>query len=274
MPVFFFAAVQYPFADPWHVLSVFLIIHIFLYPASNGYNSWFDKDSGSIGGLEHPPQVSRELYFVSLAFDILAIICGLLISWLFALMMLIYGLVSKAYSHPAIRLKKYPFISLFTAAIFQGAFTFFMVYQALHNSSFNDLLKSEIIWPAMLSTIMLAGFYPLTQIYQHEEDGQRGDITISLVLGIRGTMLFSLCMFLLASVGYFLYFKLFFNEAFFIYYLLCLLPVLAYYITWMQKVWDDKQKANFRSVMWLNAIASFCLILFFLIFAWLQSQSL
>jgi 1,4-dihydroxy-2-naphthoate octaprenyltransferase len=272
MPVFFFAAAQYPFADPIRVVLVFLIIHIFLYPASNGYNSWFDKDTGSIGGLEKPPAVNRDLYYVALLFDAIAVIAGLFIGWFFALMMLIYGLVSKAYSHPAVRLKKYPVISLVTAAVFQGAFTYLMVYQAIHGSEVRELVNPKVLFPAALSSAMLFGFYPLTQVYQHEEDGRRGDVTFSLMLGVRGTFLFALGVFVLACVGYFIYFNLYFSPLYFLFYLVCLLPVLSFFIVWMRRIWRDEQEANFSSVMRLNALASFCLILFFLIFAGLQSH--
>jgi len=90
-----------------NVLLVFLILHFLIYPASNGYNSYFDKDEGSIGGLKNPPKVSKQLYYISLVLDILGILLALYINWQFAMMLLIYGLVSKAYSHPSIRLKKY-----------------------------------------------------------------------------------------------------------------------------------------------------------------------
>jgi 1,4-dihydroxy-2-naphthoate octaprenyltransferase len=40
---------------------------------------------------------------------------------------------------------------------------------------------------AILSALFFAGSYPLTQIYQHEEDARRGDLTLSRVLGVAGT---------------------------------------------------------------------------------------
>ena len=46
-----------------NVLLIFFIIHFLIYPASNGYNSYFDKDEGSIGALKNPPNVTQELYY-------------------------------------------------------------------------------------------------------------------------------------------------------------------------------------------------------------------
>ena len=78
-----------------NVLLVFIIMHLFLYPASNGYNSYFDKDEGSIGALKNPPEVSKQLYVTSLVLDLLSILLSFIISWKFALMIFVYGMVSK-----------------------------------------------------------------------------------------------------------------------------------------------------------------------------------
>lgn len=131
MPIFLFATSQAESINPTNWLLAFVAIHLFLYPASNAYNSYFDKDKGSIGGLEKPPPVSKELYWVALFFDLIAVLIAGFISWQFAADLLIYGLVSKAYSHPAIRLKKYAFVSLLVVAIFQGFFTYMMSMQAI-----------------------------------------------------------------------------------------------------------------------------------------------
>ena len=106
MPVFLFSLAVSPNNSMFDtVIWTFIIVHLLLYPASNGYNSYFDKDEKSIGGLKNPPPVNRGLYHLALLFDALAVGLGWWkISFTFAIMLLIYGLVSKAYSHPAIRL--------------------------------------------------------------------------------------------------------------------------------------------------------------------------
>src|SRR5690349_13986709 len=132
LPVFLFAVAISPNISETRMLWVFVILHLFLYPASNGFNSYFDKDEKSIGGLKNPPKVNKGLYYLSLLFDVLALLLGyFLINTQFAVMLFIYGLVSKAYSHPWIRLKKYPVTGWIAAGIFQGAFTFVMCYVGL-----------------------------------------------------------------------------------------------------------------------------------------------
>ena len=123
MPVYLFALAISPNFSEHTLLWSFLLIHLFLYPASNGYNSYFDKDEKSIGGLKNPPPVKLGLYYVSLSFDGIAIILGwIMISPLFSVMLFIYGLASKAYSHPLIRLKKYAIAGWLTTGFFQGFF--------------------------------------------------------------------------------------------------------------------------------------------------------
>ena len=94
LPVFLFALAISPNISGGHLFWVFIIVHIFLYPASNGYNSYFDKDEKSIGGLQNPPPVNKGLYYLSLSFDAIAITLGLVfINIPFAAMLFAYGLV-------------------------------------------------------------------------------------------------------------------------------------------------------------------------------------
>src|SRR5205814_8356230 len=106
LPVYLFAVSVSPNVTEKRMLWVFIILHFLLYPASNGFNSYFDKDEKSIGGLKNPPPVEKGLYWISLALDFMAVVIGYIqVAWLFASMLLIYCLVSKAYSHPSVRLK-------------------------------------------------------------------------------------------------------------------------------------------------------------------------
>lgn len=271
LPVFMFSlGVKLP--EDWlRVLLIFFILHFLIYPASNGYNSYFDKDEGSIGGLEKPPKVSTELYYVALLLDALAIFLGLLISWQFALMLLVYGLVSKAYSHPSIRLKKYAIGSWLIAGFFQGFFTFLMSYMGVHDVGLGQALRPEVLLPAALSTLMLWGSYPMTQIYQHEEDAKRGDYTLSYRLGIVGTFHFTAVAFSLATAGFFLYYYAYHGLTQAAVYLVFLLPVLLFFFSWYFKVRKSPEQANFRSTMRLNLISGLCLNLFFLLIIFWQA---
>src|SRR5690348_2033171 len=180
LPIFLFSLSVSSYSEAHRVFWVFFILHFLLYPASNGYNSYFDKDEKSIGGLKNPPPVRKGLYFLSLTLDGAAIILGYIkINTTFAVMVLIYGIVSKAYSHPAIRLKKFAWTSWIITGLFQGLFTFTMAYLGVNDFDITQALKKEIIIPGALTSAMLWANYPLTQVYQHEEDTRRGDFTLS-----------------------------------------------------------------------------------------------
>lgn len=264
MPVFFFALAISPNFTESGIAWTFLIVHLLLYPASNGYNSYFDKDEQSIGGLKSPPPVKRELYYVSIILDAIAILLALKISLLFSLMLFIYGIVSKAYSHPSIRLKKYPVAGWLVTGFFQGFFTFLMCYEGINALGINSLLKLEILIPAGLTSLMLWGNYPMTQIYQHEEDEKHGDKTLSLALGIKGTFLFTAIAFTIAVIGLVVYFMSFFRSVYAVQFLMALSPVLIYFLIWFYQTNKDPAKANYHRTMWLNLISSICLNGFFL----------
>jgi 1,4-dihydroxy-2-naphthoate octaprenyltransferase len=119
MPIFGFALCLLESVSLLNFFLIFGIWHLLVYPASNGYNSYFDKDEGSIGGLKSPPPVTKNLYYVSLFLDVLALFLCFFINIIFFVGVLMYGLASKAYSHPLIRLKKYPFWGLLTVSFFK-----------------------------------------------------------------------------------------------------------------------------------------------------------
>ncbi|MBT1704219.1 UbiA family prenyltransferase [Chryseosolibacter indicus] len=265
LPIFLFSLSISPNLNELRLFWVFFIIHFLLYPASNGYNSYFDKDEKSIGGLKNPPPTKTGLYYLSLLLDALAIILGYLkLNLTFAVMLLIYGLVSKAYSHPSIRLKKYAFTSLVITGIFQGLFTFLMCYVGVNDFPISIALRPNVIIPGILTSLMLWANYPLTQVYQHEEDSKRGDTTISLKLGVKGTFYFSIIVFGVALSCFLLYLNLYFSSKYAMIFLMAVLPVLLYFFYWLMLVLRNKNNADYGRTMALNYISATCLNLFFL----------
>jgi 1,4-dihydroxy-2-naphthoate octaprenyltransferase len=264
LPVFLLSLATSPDPHGYGIISVFAILHLLVYPASNGYNSYFDKDEDSIGGIKHPPKVSRELYDAALIFDGLALLWSLTLGWQFTIMVFIYGMVSKAYSHPAVRLKKYPITGWFVAGFFQGFFTYLMCYMGINQVTMSALGHWNVLAPALLSSAMLWGSYPMTQVYQHQEDARRGDRTISLLLGIKGTFYFTAIFFSISTAGFIYYFYQSIKPLWGFLFPVFLLPVLIYFFYWFNKVRKDHAKADFSHTMKLNFISSLCLNLYFL----------
>jgi 4-hydroxybenzoate polyprenyltransferase len=265
MPVFFFALALSPNLDAGRLLLVFLALHLFLYPSSNGYNSYFDRDEESIGGLKHPPKVTPDLFWLSQVFLIIALILGAMISWAFASMLLVYALISMAYSHPLIRIKKYAWASWFIAGFFQGFFTFAMTYAGLSDLGWDVMFRPHVMIPGLLTSMMLWGNYPLTQVYQHREDSKRGDHTLSIKLGIKGTFLFSTLFFALTGAMFIWYF-LDRNQTPVIWvYLSAMAPILLFFLIWFRFVIHQPEKyASYSWAMGMNTISALALNAFFI----------
>jgi 1,4-dihydroxy-2-naphthoate polyprenyltransferase len=263
LPVFLFAVSEVREADFYNLIISFIVLHIFIYPASNGYNSFVDKDEDSIGGLRKPPEATKDLFYLSMIFDILGISLALLISFDFFAGVILYMLASRAYSARHIRLKRFPVIGFFTVILFQGGFTFLIVYNAVDVKSFSFTWPDYLL--LIISSLLIAGVYPMTQIYQHAADKKDGVTTLSMKLGIRGTFAFSSLMFLIAS-GFFLYYHSI-NDTliYFWFYLIFLSPVLIYFTNWFLKVYKNESNADFDHTMRLNLIASSCLNVYFIL---------
>jgi 1,4-dihydroxy-2-naphthoate octaprenyltransferase len=263
MPVYWFALSLVLNPDAKRAFLIFIILHILIYPSSNGFNSYMDRDEGSIGGLKSPLPPTRQLLYTSLVMDILALILGLFISLYFTLAAALYILASRAYSARSIRLKKYPLLGYATVIICQGALVFFMVYHGSH-----PMLSLQVPTLGMISaSLLIGGFYPLTQIYQHEADAKDGVKTISAMLGIRGTFKFCSIIYGIAFVILAYFFLISLEEKEFLILSTCMLPVLVYFTGWALQVWRNPSLADFRNTMRMNIVASsFTSIGFILVF--------
>lgn len=265
LPVFLFALALTPNLDGGRLLLVFLALHLFLYPSSNGYNSFFDRDEESIGGLKHPPKVTPDLYWLSQGFLILALILAAMISFSFASMVLVYALVSMAYSHPKIRIKKYPWASWFIAGFFQGYFTFAMAYAGLSDLGWEVLVRPHVLIPGLLTSLMLWGNYPLTQVYQHGEDSRRGDKTLSIALGIKGTFLFSALFFGITGAAFVWFFFDKAQHQIIWVYLGAMAPILLFFLVWFGFIRQNPEKyASYTWAMGMNTISAAALNAFFI----------
>jgi 1,4-dihydroxy-2-naphthoate octaprenyltransferase len=265
MPVFLFALSQANSIDWQSTIVAFVILHLFIFPSSNGYNSYQDKDETSIGGLKHPPKVTRNLYFATLFLDIAGVGCALFVSTYFSLFVLIFVLVSRAYSYRKVRLKKFAVIGFLTVFIFQGAFVYLMACSAITPFTFADFFTPNNLICMSVASFFIGSIYPLTQIYQHEADKKDGVVSISYKLGYIGTFVFSSLLFLVATVFLFYYFNLKHQHIALVLFLLIMLPVVIRLGIWFNKVRKDTENANFENTMAMNLLTSTCMNLYFLL---------
>lgn len=264
LPVYLFAYSQINDVPAFRAILIFVIWYVLAIPATNGYNSYFDKDEGSIGLLEKPPAVDKNLYFVSILMELTAFLLGLLISVWFAFAVLIYGVMSKLYSHPAFRLKKYPIISFLTVFFFQGAFMYWAIYGGLAGPVLLYLgWDSSVLIAGGICSCLIGASYPLTQIYQHEEDCKRGDHTLSLLLGYKGSFVFSGIVFAAGIVLSFFYWHILGEMKNFYVFLACSFPIFLFFNYWFFRVIKEASEANYKNAMLMNFISAAFMLLYF-----------
>jgi 1,4-dihydroxy-2-naphthoate octaprenyltransferase len=265
MPVFLFALSQTKNVNWEHTSIAFIILHLFIYPSSNGYNSYQDKDETSIGGLKHPPKVSENLFYATLLLDVIGVLSALLVNVWFSVFVLIYVLISRAYSYRKLRLKKYAVTGFLTVFLFQGGFTFLMVSSAMSNFSIENFFTLNNVICMSVASLFIGSVYPLTQIYQHQADKKDGVTTISYKLGYVGTFLFSAVMFAIASVLLFYYFDMKHQRVALVLFFTMMLPVIFRLFNWFNKVRQNTANANFENTMNMNLLASSCMNIYFLL---------
>jgi 1,4-dihydroxy-2-naphthoate polyprenyltransferase len=254
MPVFWFALSQVESIYLTHTILIFVVLHLLVYPSSNGYNSYMDRDTESIGGIKSPLQPTKELFYVTIGLDALALIVSAFISWYSLLCIAGFIAASRAYSYRGIRLKQYPIIGFIVTSIFQGGVVYFFVN---HGSSVSKTIDVPVL-PIIASSFLIGSFYPLTQIYQHEQDKADGVKTLSMLLGYNGTFIFTGLCFFIAMNLMAVYFFLNLDQTLFFTIALFTLPTLVYFFWWMLKVRKDTTQANFENTMRMNVIASIC----------------
>jgi len=264
MPLFLFACSQAEKIAMPQALVSFLIIHFLVYPASNGYNSYVDRDEDSIGGIEKPPLPTEKLFVITVFLDCLALVlAAIFVGLSFALCLALYIAASRAYSARQIRLKKYAIPGFLTVTIFQGAFTYYMSMVGITAEAVP--LDHQTILVLLACSFQIAGAYPLTQVYQHKQDLRDGVVTLSYKLGYRGTFVFTAAMFIVSNGFYYLYFiekgsgtVFFIVQVFF-------LPIVLYYSYWFYLVIGNVTSANFKNTMRMNWVAAVCMNSCFLV---------
>jgi len=174
-----------------HFVLAFVSFHVFLYGGATAFNSYYDRDEGPIGGLEHPPTVVPALLPFSLSVKAVGWLLAGLVNVPF---FLVYGgflLLSVTYSHPGVRLKARPWGSLLTVGLGQGVLAFAGAWFASRGATLGDRGPIALLGGAA-ATLLILGLYPLTQLFQVAEDAGRGDRTVAVAWGPRACFALSL----------------------------------------------------------------------------------
>jgi 4-hydroxybenzoate polyprenyltransferase len=164
------------------VLLGFVAFHAFLYSGVTAFNSYYDRDVGPVGGLEHPPQVVPALLPFSLAVQAIGWLLALFVNLPFWLAYGAFVALSFAYSHPRIRLKAHTLSSMAVVGLGQGALAFLAAWAATRGE-IGSAWSLDGVLGAASSVLLILALYPLTQLYQIDEDASRGDRTIVVAWG-------------------------------------------------------------------------------------------
>jgi 1,4-dihydroxy-2-naphthoate octaprenyltransferase len=178
-------------------LGLFLILHVLLYGGTTAYNAYYDQDHGPVTGLRRPPRAGRACLRGGLAFMLLGAMLAPLGGAAFAAIYVAIMLLSIGYSHPRIRFKSNPASSLLVVACGQGVLGFAAGAVAAVRHGLPPPTR-ELLLGGAAATLLTTGLYPLTQVFQVEEDLSRGDRTFAAHVGPRGVFRTSLVCFTLA----------------------------------------------------------------------------
>jgi 4-hydroxybenzoate polyprenyltransferase len=149
-------------------------------------NSAFDRDEGDIGYLDAPPPIPRHLGVMSFVLMTIGQLLALTLGSGYAIAYAICFAMSIAYSVPPVRLKAVAGADWVINIVGVGVLTPFAGWTA---SGF--ALRPEARWIMIGFGFLFGSLYPLTQIYQFDEDSSRGDRTLARILGVRASLLIS-----------------------------------------------------------------------------------
>lgn len=247
----------------YRLALVLFIWHVLVFPSSNGYNSYHDRDEGPVGGLQTPPKATGMLLYTSNVMDSAAILLSFMVNVYFAFFVTAYIVASRLYSNRNVRLKKFPVTGFLTVFIFQGAWIFCANIFALSSPAlFEDL---SVIYSAVAASLMIGTIYPITQIYQHQADEKDGVTTLSMVLGLKGTFVFSALMFMLATGLVYLSFRHSNTLGNFWLFNLVMLPSTLFFLVWALRSFKNTAHINFKNTMIMLVLSSLLNNLYFLI---------
>lgn len=259
MPVFLFAysdALRHPMNHATvSIILLFFVLHILVYPSSNAYNSLQDQDTGSIGLVKNPLPPSPQLGWITVLMDILAVTLSLFINLSTALGIGIYILFSRLYSNRKIRIKQYPISGFLTIFIFQGMGIYYIVHLALSYA-----IEEISVTSSLVAGCLIGAMYPLSQIYQHEQDKLDGVTTLSYLLGYKGTFIFASILFMLGSGIFTVHNYNGQDLNVIVIYSVFQAPIILYFLYWFWQVVKDVKQANYQHTMYMNIIAAVCMI--------------
>jgi 4-hydroxybenzoate polyprenyltransferase len=150
-------------------------------------NSAFDEDEGDIAYLRSPPKPPAHLAGFAALLMLAGLAGAIRLPIGFAAAYVVCFLLSIVYSVPPVRAKGIPGVDWIINMVGFGLLTPFAGFAA------TGRVPELTQWLIMIGFAVLFGaLYPLTQLYQIEEDARRGDRTFAIALGAGRSLSMSL----------------------------------------------------------------------------------
>jgi 4-hydroxybenzoate polyprenyltransferase len=170
-----------------------LVFVVLLNGGTLAINSAFDNDEGDIGYLRQPPKPPKYLLQVSALMLASSLLLGFLLPLVFAWSNAACVVMAILYSAPPIRLKARAGWDMAINCLGFGLLTP-MAGWGLTGKP----LATAFVLVALGFAFLFGALYPLTQIYQIEEDRGRGDRTLVIKLGESASLWMALLLALAA----------------------------------------------------------------------------
>lgn len=197
-PIFLWGALFGPARDA-RLLLGWIVFHLLLGSTATVFNSYYDRDEGPVAWLRSPPRLESDQLRAALLFQLLGFVASFAIGTPFACLYVVLMGVSFVYSHPSVRLKARPLAGLLLVFFAHGGGAFVAGYLSAGGAPGNLLAFPR--WVALAAAMVLVGgLFPLTQVYQIEEDRARGDRTFPVRYGWRKAFQVSGASFLAGSL--------------------------------------------------------------------------
>ena len=160
-------------------------------------NSAFDRDVGDVGYLDSPPPAPGGLAWFSVGLMALGLLLAFRLPSGFVAAYATCVMLSLAYSVPPLRLKAVAGADWIINMVGFGTLTPYAGWAATGRP-----LSTAAFWILLGFIPLFASLYPLTQLYQLDEDRERGDRTLAIAIGVRASLAVALVAALLAFAAF------------------------------------------------------------------------
>lgn len=246
------------------VVLAFVSLHVFLYGGATAFNSYYDRDEGPVGGLEHPPRTVPALLPFALTVKLAGLVLAALVNASFLAIAVLLFLLSVAYSRPWPRLKARPWGSIAAVGLGQGVLVYLAAWAAVRGDLLS-VLRPVGLSGALVAAAFIVGLYPLTQLFQIDEDRARGDRTVAVAWGVRTCFAISLACQLAGALAMLPILGRLFGPADVVLVGAGLLAQVSFVGWWAIRFDAARTLANYRRVMRLNTAGAAGLGLYLLV---------